>query len=81
MLTALEAVMLDHGIDGEVVLGVHPGEAGEHQVVGDNGSYPLCITRCYLWRPRFESDVELAVGRAAPSAKVVIDWDYPDERH
>ncbi|MGW7452219.1 hypothetical protein [Streptomyces sp. NPDC054787] len=43
--------------------------------------FPLSISGFGRWQPAFESSFAFAVTEAAPAAKGVLDWGYPDEDH
>ncbi|MGW6918856.1 hypothetical protein ACWGB8_34290 [Kitasatospora sp. NPDC054939] len=51
---------------------------GVHYVSGET-QFPLSITGFGRWAPEFESSFAFAVAEAAPTAKGVIEWGYPDE--
>lgn len=78
VVRALDEIMRDESIHDQ---GVGFGRAeldGETVVTGET-SWPLGISRAYLWRPQFEERVTAAARGVVPDAKAVVHWRYPDE--
>ncbi|MFC9729950.1 hypothetical protein [Streptomyces roseolus] len=70
-------LLRDEGIEDQISYGTACDD-GVHYVSGET-QFPLSITRFGRWQPEFESSFAFAVAEAAPAAKGVIEWGYPDE--
>ncbi|MEV7618476.1 hypothetical protein [Streptomyces sp. NPDC089799] len=79
VIEELRELMRDEGIDDQVRMAVEEGD-GACLVVGET-TYPLIVSRSYLWCPEFEKSVAWYVKEAAPSATAVLEWNYPDEEY
>ncbi|WP_336320917.1 hypothetical protein [Streptomyces lavendofoliae] len=77
VVRSLDEVMEDERIQDQVNLGVAWDGDGTAFVSGET-DFPLSISRFHQWQPDFESHVRFAVEEAAPGARVVLDWGYPD---
>ncbi|MEU6760500.1 hypothetical protein [Streptomyces sp. NPDC046685] len=72
-------LLRDEGIENQISYGA-VCDAGVHYVSGET-QFPLSISGFGRWQPAFESSFAFAVTEAAPAAKGVLDWGYPDEVH
>ncbi|MER6677489.1 hypothetical protein [Streptomyces sp. NPDC000983] len=70
-------LLRDEGIEDQVSYGA-VCDSGVHYVTGES-QFPLIITGFGRWQPQFETSFASAVAEAAPAAKGVVEWGYPDE--
>ncbi|MEU8779296.1 hypothetical protein [Streptomyces sp. NPDC048606] len=75
----LQELMRDESIADQVRVAVE--QEGDAWLVEGETDFPIIVSRSYLWRPKFEESVAWYVKEVAPSAKVVLDWNYPDEEY
>ncbi|SDL79216.1 hypothetical protein SAMN05216298_0036 [Glycomyces sambucus] len=74
--TAVDSVMKDHGIESWMVVRVvHDSPS----VTARSEPYPIIISGFGRWSPRFERDIDQAIHAIAPSARIALDWGFPDE--
>ncbi|MFF3014772.1 hypothetical protein [Streptomyces sp. NPDC057939] len=75
----IRELMRDESIADQVRVAVE--KEGDGWFVEGQTDFPIIVSRSYLWCPKFEESVAWYVKEVAPSAKVVLDWNYPDEEH
>jgi hypothetical protein len=78
LLEAMNTLLREYGVDGDLMLWVEQGASTGPSIVGGT-PYPLIISRSYEWRPAFEAAVEGLVEKVAPPAEVEFAWSWPDE--
>ncbi|WP_139053237.1 hypothetical protein [Rhodococcus globerulus] len=76
--TLFEQVVEENRLEREVVISRRENPEGTRDVHVVS-QHPVIFSGFYKWRPTFEKSLQLRVAEAVPLAKVVFDWNYPDE--
>ncbi|MFJ2747614.1 MULTISPECIES: hypothetical protein [unclassified Streptomyces] len=80
IVRALQQLMYEEDIAGQVTIGVAVDDDGAFFVSGES-DFPLGISRFYLWQPHFEGLFAATVAEVAAGARPEIRWGYPDEEY